>query len=108
MYYSFAFISPEEKVAACASPSCPSFHQTTVTVVSSRWLLANGAGMLINLLNPSTSPPPNAFRIKCELTFSSSNDQEPRMLFLCLSFPSTVGAPDVVGTSSGRAVLGIT
>lgn len=61
--------------------------------------------MLINFLKASVSPPPNAFRIRCELTFSSSNDQEPLLLFRFLSLPSTVGAPDVVGTSSGRAVL---
>lgn len=57
--------------------------------------------MLSRLRSDLSSPPPNAFLIKCALRFSSRNAHEPASLFsFFMLLPSTPIDPDVVGTRS--------
>ena len=59
--------------------------------------------MLRFFLSLSSSPPPNALRIRWALTLSSTNAHEPCCAFpLVPSLPCTVGEPAVVETSAGK------
>jgi hypothetical protein len=64
--------------------------------------------MLKTLRSSFSSPPPNALRIRCALTLSSTKAHEPSCaLPLMRSLPSTVGEPVVVGTSVCKDDLGM-